>query len=92
MGGIAANGKIDSKREVVTHLIVQIHFSSKQITSSQLTFVNTLLYDWWHYNSYSILAEVFPIRAWSTGSSGDGMVYSMRSIDCVDWLHHITIR
>ena len=39
MGGIAANGKIDSKREVVTHLIVQIHFSFQTDYLLPLTFV-----------------------------------------------------
>ena len=62
----------------------------KQITSSRLS--QYFLVRRWHYNSYSILTEVLPIRPWSTGSSGNGMMYSMRSIDCVDWLHHITIR
>ena len=47
---------------------------------------------WWCYRSYSILTEVFSIRGWSAGSSGDGMMYSMRAINCFDRRHHIAPR
>ena len=46
----------------------------------------------WYDRSYSILTEVLPIRRRSTGSSSDGMMYSVRSIDCVDRRHHVAIR